>query len=392
MTTLKKPRKPFTKQRMILEIKSLRETTINNPICKKNICKTYPTLYRYRVVNQLINLAYLIPYYRNNDKKELYKWNFHSKISLDLIDNIFNSAINHKKDELNKKLILSKNKINSEPTSKINQMETKESTIRKSRFTKERMISEINSLRESSMNQNISPTLFLTTYRTLQSYGVIKELLKQGFLKKTHFYRGCHFSWVSDKKLSEIEYDYMYQTAIKSRNSYYKVNKNKAFKIDEQNQQSKFSFEVNSKVLSEETASLKNNADYVNLKIFQHGFSTLEGVEYMIIKKTDFFELSEKIKNDITRHQLTINKLKILKDEMKRKDEKVYEMVDNYESKLATESQNYEKLKLEMLASYSSKELSKQTPLSVKPIKESKIETKPTKFLKILGIKIYEKN
>jgi hypothetical protein len=253
------------------------------------------------------------------------------------------------------------------------------------------MISEINSLRELSMNQNISPSLFVKTYRTLQSYGVIKELLKQGFLKKTNFYRGCHFSWVSDKKLSEIEYDYMYLIAIKSRNSYYKVNINKAFKIDEQNEQSKFSFEVNSEVTSEEIANLKNNGDNENLQIFQHGFSTPEGVEYVIIKKTDFFELSEKI-NDIKKYKLIINELKMLKDEMKRKDEKVYEIVNDYESKLDTQNQNYEKLQLEMLASFTTNESSKQTPLSVKPIKESKIETKQIKFLKILGIKIYEKN
>ncbi len=389
MTTLKNF---FTKERLIAEIKSLREMTINNPIGKRTMCDNYSTLYRYNIVNELINLGYLVLYHRNNSRADLYKWNFNSKISLDLIDKLFDYGIRYKREkhQITKKSNLTKNKINSQSYLNIDKMEKKEFNVGRLNFTKERVILEINSLKELLINKNMSVRSLTEKYRTLSCYGVIKELIKQGYIKKLYNYNEkCYeYSWISDENFSELEYEYFYQTGVKSRNYYYVSKKNLPFKIDEEKQQSKIDFEVNSQEPLVETVDLKYIPDNENLQIFQNGFTTNDGVEYMIIKKTDCLELNEKL-NNIKKDKSIINELIMLKDEMKIKRQ---EIVHNYESKLEAERERYEKLHSEMLASITSKEVLEKNISSVKPTKESKTETNQIKYLKLLGIKIYEKN
>jgi hypothetical protein len=88
--------------------------------------------------------------------------------------------------------------------------------------------------------------------------------------------------------------------------------------------------------------------------------------------------------------------LKDLKAEMERKDNSVYSLVTDYQNKLYEQEKHYEKLLSEktLEPTFVPKEEDKKPLVSVlDEIKKQKIESqKPVKYLKIFGIKIYEKN
>lgn len=97
MRTRKNPPVKFTKQKMIDDINSLRKTTMKCQLITSDICKLYPSLYNYKIVNNLIQLG-LLRLTEKKGKSSYYKWNFDSKVDLETFDALFRNVIAHKKN------------------------------------------------------------------------------------------------------------------------------------------------------------------------------------------------------------------------------------------------------------------------------------------------------
>jgi hypothetical protein len=97
MKTRKNPPVKFTKQKMIDDINSLRKITMESEIVTSEICKTYPSLYNYKTVNDLIELGFL-RLTQKKAKSSYYKWNFDSKVDLETFDALFKNVISYKKN------------------------------------------------------------------------------------------------------------------------------------------------------------------------------------------------------------------------------------------------------------------------------------------------------
>lgn len=97
MKTRKNPPVKFTKQKMIDDINSLRKITMESEIVTSEICKTYPSLYNYKIVNDLIELGFL-RLTQKKGKSSYYKWNFDSKVDLETFDALFKNVISYKKN------------------------------------------------------------------------------------------------------------------------------------------------------------------------------------------------------------------------------------------------------------------------------------------------------
>jgi hypothetical protein len=97
MKTRKNPPIKFTKQKMIDDINALRKTTMRCQIITSDICKLYPSLYNYKIVNNLIQLG-LLRLAQKKGKSSYYKWNFDSKVDLETFDALFRNVIAHKKN------------------------------------------------------------------------------------------------------------------------------------------------------------------------------------------------------------------------------------------------------------------------------------------------------
>jgi hypothetical protein len=96
MKTRKNPPVKFTKQKMIDDINSLRKITMEKQYPKGYFCKLFPSLYMYKVVDKLIELGFL-KLLEKKGKGMYYKWNFDTKIDLELADALFSSTLEHKK-------------------------------------------------------------------------------------------------------------------------------------------------------------------------------------------------------------------------------------------------------------------------------------------------------
>jgi hypothetical protein len=97
MKTRKNPPIKFTKQKMIDDINALRKTTMRCQIITSDISKLYPSLYNYKIVNNLIQLG-LLRLAQKKGKSSYYKWNFDSKVDLETFDALFRNVIAHKKN------------------------------------------------------------------------------------------------------------------------------------------------------------------------------------------------------------------------------------------------------------------------------------------------------
>lgn len=97
MKKRKNPPVKFTKQKMIDDINSLRKTTMKCQLITSDISKLYPSLYNYKIVNNLIQLG-LLRLAQKKGKSSYYKWNFDSKVDLETFDALFRNVITHKKN------------------------------------------------------------------------------------------------------------------------------------------------------------------------------------------------------------------------------------------------------------------------------------------------------
>ena len=129
MTTLKRTKIAFTKERMISDINSLREMSMRKMMTKTDIQKSHQTLYSYKVIDRLIDLGYLrISIMKQSKIGHYYKWNFDTKVDLDTIDVIFKDVKKHKQQVAKRKLELRllKEQVNSEPAININEEQASE--------------------------------------------------------------------------------------------------------------------------------------------------------------------------------------------------------------------------------------------------------------------------
>jgi hypothetical protein len=277
MKTRKNPPVKFTKQKMIEDINSLRKTTMKCQLITSDICKLYPSLYNYKIVNNLIQLG-LLRLAQKKGKSSYYKWNFDSKVDLETFDALFRNIIAHKKNVKEK---YAQNKI--------------------IRIKKQELI-------KSQQKAN------------LQTEEPISEPIKEVVMKEIEMPEGFEI-WSSNAQ-----------------------------------------------------------ARYLDL------VPTEEEVQGW---KDEIEELKSKIEKKSI-------ELKDLKSEMAWKDNYVYSKIDDFENKLAEKEKHYEKLLSEKSLEpiFVPKEDVKKpfTPV-LKEIKKQKTDNqKPTKYLKLFGYMIYEKN
>lgn len=100
MTTKNTPVK-FTKQKMIEDINSLRKITMEKQYLKSDLGRLFPALYCYKVVDKLIELGFL-KFSEKQAKGRYYKWNFDTKVDLKIVDALFSSVLEYR-DYLSKK-------------------------------------------------------------------------------------------------------------------------------------------------------------------------------------------------------------------------------------------------------------------------------------------------
>lgn len=103
MRTLKS--KPFTKQKMISDIKELKEDCITRAMSTQEISIKYKCLYNYKIFKELFELNFL-KIHKKIHKKTLYKWNFDRKVDVDLYDSLYKNAVNYR-TEMRKKSVIS---------------------------------------------------------------------------------------------------------------------------------------------------------------------------------------------------------------------------------------------------------------------------------------------
>jgi hypothetical protein len=277
MKKRKKAPVKFTKQKMINDINSLRKTTMKCQLITSDISKLHPSLYNYKIVNNLIELG-LLRLSEKKGKASYYKWNFDSKVDLETFDALFRNVIAHKK---NVKQKYAQNKI--------------------IRIKKQELI---NSQQQAN----------------LQLEEPILEPIKEVVVKEIEMPLGFQM-WSPDEKAR-------YLGLVPTK---------------------------------EEIQAWKDE---------------IEGLKIKLEKKSI--------------------ELKDLKSEMAWKDNHVYSLIDDFENKLAEKEKHYEKLLSEkpLEPTFIPKEEDKKpfTPVLAE-IKKQEIENKkPTKYLKLFGYMIYEKN
>lgn len=211
-------------------------------------------------------------------------------------------------------------------------------------FTKDYMILEIKRLREFTTEKPVHTTVILKEFRMLSNYGVIRELCDENFMKKKIASGLVFYSWNFDTKLTLNDFDYFFAKAIKQRASYYKST-NKVELKNNTKEQSEIDFleQKKSEIISEKETFIPN----VNIVSNE-------------IKIKELEELCENKSKEI----------KNLQEQLYQKSETIKELICSLNEPQPTINNDKKRV------------VSKNT----------NDKNKPTKYLKIFGIKIYEKN
>ena len=254
-----------------------------------------------------------------------------------------------------------------------------------SRFTKERMILEIKKIRELTMEKKQPSDELLKKFRTLQSYGIFREMCNEGFLKREVLQGRTFYYWNFDRKLIPNDYDYFYAKSLKKRSSYYKK---KEVKNEFEKEQNKINFdkvymfpelkkenveeEINQEEISSETPSVSRLVRISNdeLDKLKQEAILADFFKNEILKiKRELTSENSKLKNTIDINNLEIEDLKNINIENK-----------NIISQLKKDINSLTKRNNPSIPSLDTfnENLSNKTT--------------NTKYLKIFGIKIYEKN
>lgn len=360
MKTRKKPPVKFTKQKMIDDINSLRKMTMESQIITSDICKIYPSLYNYRIANDLIKLGFL-RLTQKKGKSSYYKWNFDSKIDSETFDALFKNVIIRKKNITQK---YAQNKI---------------IKIKKQELIKSQEKANLEPVQEMpSTKFDLSNTkIWIGDNR-----GLSKRVQEKAFDLGWNWMNGVReIMNTQDKNLSL----YFYQDRKIAFGMFSKDNFDK--RMEREIFESDLFPEVEEVVMQE-----------IELPKLFNFWSPDKQARYLGLVPTE--EEIQGWKDEIEDLKIKLEKASIelqsLKTEMKRKDDYVYDMSFKNQDELDKVVKHYEKLLSEktLEPTFVPKEKDKKTFVPVlEEVKKQKIESqKPTKYLKLFGYMIYEKN
>jgi hypothetical protein len=328
----KKTRTIFTKKFMINELKKMREDLIENQMITSEITKKYSTLYCYKIFENLIFRGY-IKMVDKQGKTNFYRWNFDRKLNYNLFDLLYNHGLKER-----------------------NKIQQKSKNVNKNLILQEPQIELINS---NSKFKNTG--MFLA-----------KQIRKDG----------------------ENWFD-----ALKRANEILRVQKLKRIKEQIENYKEKANLQHEEPILEPVQEVIMQE---VKLPAGFQMWNPVAQARYLGLVPNE--EEIQGLKDEIEDLKIQLDKktivLKDLKAEMERKDNSVYSLVTDYQNKLYEQEKHYEKHYEKLLSektlepTFVPKEEDKKPLVSVlDEIKKQKIESqKPVKYLKIFGIKIYEKN
>lgn len=276
-------------------------------------------------------------------------------------------------------------------------MTTKNTPVK---FTKQKMIEDINSLRKITMEKQYLKSDLGRLFPSLYCYKVVNKLIELGFLKFSEKQaQGTYFKWNFDTKVDLKLVDALFSSVLEYRNFLSKKSlEHRVMRIKKQElikSQEKANLQVEEPILEPVKEVVMEEIKLPKLFNF---WQPDEQARYLGLVPTE--EEIQGWKDEIEDLKIKLDKktivLKDLKAEMERKDNYVYSLVTDYQNKLYEQEKHYEKLLSEKTLEpiFVPKEDVKKpfTPV-LKEIKKQKIESqKPTKYLKLFGYMIYEKN
>ena len=276
-------------------------------------------------------------------------------------------------------------------------MTTKNTPVK---FTKQKMIEDINSLRKITMEKQYLKSDLGRLFPSLYCYKVVNPLIELGFLKFSEKQaQGTYFKWNFDTKVDLKLVDALFSSVLEYRNFLSKKSlEHRVMRIKKQElikSQEKANLQVEEPILEPVKEVVMEEIELPKLFNF---WQPDEQARYLGLVPTE--EEIQGWKDEIEDLKIKLDKktivLKDLKAEMERKDNYVYSLVTDYQNKLYEQEKHYEKLLSEKTLEpiFVPKEDVKKpfTPV-LKEIKKQKIESqKPTKYLKLFGYMIYEKN
>ena len=276
-------------------------------------------------------------------------------------------------------------------------MTTKNTPVK---FTKQKMIEDINSLRKITMEKQYLKSDLGRLFPSLYCYKVVNKLIELGFLKFSEKQaQGTYFKWNFDTKVDLKLVDALFSSVLEYRNFLSKKSlEHRVMRIKKQElikSQEKANLQVEEPILEPVKEVVMEEIELPKLFNF---WQPDEQARYLGLVPTE--EEIQGWKDEIEDLKIKLDKktivLKDLKAEMERKDNYVYTLVTDYQNKLYEQEKHYEKLLSEKTLEpiFVPKEDVKKpfTPV-LKEIKKQKIDNqKPTKYLKLFGYMIYEKN
>jgi hypothetical protein len=362
-TTLAK----FTKQKMIDDINSLRKTTMESQVVTTEIARNYQTLYNYKVVDKLIELGFL-KLSEKKGKSSYYKWNFDTKVDLELSDALYVNVLVHRRNLTRK---YAEHKIIQN-----NKKELIESQQQDNLQVEEPILEPTQEIASSSFDLSCTKIWI----------GNNKELSERVQEKAFQLGWGWNFR---GKRIQNTDADSLYFSknliidwcelgkSIFSQHTYKEIFESDLFpEVKEEKQLPRLKKMSFSQQLMSPDELARDLGLVPSEEEIQGWKDEIEGLKIKLQKKSTY--------------------IKELLEEIKRKDDYVYSMSFKHQDDLDQQEKRYKKLLSEkqLEPTFVPKEEYKKpfTPVLAE-IKKQEIENKkPTKYLKLFGYMIYEKN
>lgn len=374
MTTKNTPVK-FTKQKMIEDINSLRKITMEKQYLKSDLGRLFPALYCYKVVDKLIELGFL-KFSEKQAKGRYYKWNFDTKVDLKIVDALFSSVLEYR-DYLSKK----------------------SSEHRVMRIKKQELIKS----QEKANLQAEEPILEPAQKMTSSSFDLSNTKIWIGDnpdlsirVQQKAFDLG--WTWWQDEK-KQIKNIEKFCLFFKQSEGITCSFSREAFEYSHEFKEI-FESDLFPEIKQEKQLPRLEKLSFAQQLMYPDELArdlglvpTEEQIEAWKEQIAYWKHESESLRIKLEKKSI---ELKDLKTEMKRKDDYVYDMSFKNQDELDKVVKRYEKLLSEktLEPTFVPKEEEKKPFVPVLgEIKKQEIENKkPTKYLKLFGYMIYEKN
>lgn len=202
------------------------------------------------------------------------------------------------------------------------------------------MIVELKKIREMTMEKPVHVKIISQHFSTFVSYGILSDLCVDGFIKRKLSQGMVFYSWNFNVKLTPNDYDYLFAKSIKRRKKYHSNSKEKVSVVSEK-EQNEIIFNQ-----SEVNAPIEKIGGLIQ-EVNSNANPKIQELEDLVIAKE--------------------KEISALKETILQKEETIKELI----LKLNKPQENRQ-------SSFRS------------VVKKS--EQKQVKYLKLFGIKIYEKN